>query len=276
MRIIAVDWSGAIKGARKKIHLAEVQGNTLCRIENGRNRQELIDHLIDLAATDARLALGLDFAFSFPSWFLDDRGYRSAPELWQACSAEGEGWLQACEPPFWGRPNRPCPRDLPTLLRRSEASIGAIAGIRPKSAFQVGGAGAVGTGSIRGMALLPRLAAAGFSIWPFSSSQLPLIIEIYPRVLTGAVNKSSRTDREDYMRRLYPVVTGTILNQAVANEDAFDAAVSALVMAAHVEAFKNLDSGDDATERLEGRIWQPATAARSEQSERAGPHELDS
>ena len=57
--------------------------------------------------------------------------------------------------------------------------------------FQIGGAGAVGTGSIRGMPHLLTLADSGFTIWPFVSGGLPTVVEIYPRALTGPVNKGS-------------------------------------------------------------------------------------
>src|SRR5947207_2673911 len=80
----------------------------------------------------------------------------------------------------------------PTLeehLRRTDRDVPGIGGIRPKSVFQIGGAGAVGTGSIRGMSLLKRLSDAGFAVWPFDSAQFPLVVEIYPRLLTGSVKK---------------------------------------------------------------------------------------
>ena len=44
-RVIAVDWSGAKTGARRKMWLAEVCGGRLQRLESGRDRCELIEHL---------------------------------------------------------------------------------------------------------------------------------------------------------------------------------------------------------------------------------------
>ena len=75
-------------------------------------------------------------------------------------------------------------------FRRTEATIAAVGGIRPKSTFQIGGAGSVGTGSVRGFPILARLRAGGFTIWPFDVAPTPPVaVEIYPRALTGAVVK---------------------------------------------------------------------------------------
>jgi hypothetical protein len=42
---IAVDWSGAARGAERRIWLAEVAGGRLVRLECGRSRAELVRHL---------------------------------------------------------------------------------------------------------------------------------------------------------------------------------------------------------------------------------------
>ena len=61
---------------------------------------ELGDHLL---SRPAQAAIGLDFGFSFPTWYLRPARCRSAPELWAHVAEHGEAWLAACEPPFWGR-----------------------------------------------------------------------------------------------------------------------------------------------------------------------------
>jgi hypothetical protein len=48
-----------------------------------------------------------------------------------------------------------------------------------------------------------------------------------------------------------------MLERAAGSEDAFDAAVSALVMAAHIEEIEALQQTADPIELLEGRIWVP-------------------
>ena len=104
MRLFAVDWSGARVAAQRRIWLAEVRGGALVRLEDGRSREQLGDFLLAEAERDPRLVVGLDFAFSLPSWFLAERGVRGAPELWGCIEREGERLLAECRPPFWGRP----------------------------------------------------------------------------------------------------------------------------------------------------------------------------
>ena len=162
-RVIAVDWSGAKTGAKSRIWLAEVCDGRLTRLESGRTRQELVKHLIAEAARDADLVVGLDFAFSFPHWFAKREDATSVEECWTLVAEKGEDWLRKCPPPFWGKPGKPKP-DLPEdgHYRRTERCAARAEGANPKSVFQIGGAGAVGTGSIRGMPHLAHLAAKGF------------------------------------------------------------------------------------------------------------------
>lgn len=217
-RVIAVDWSGARTGAKSKIWLAEVRGGRLARLESGRDRDEVVEHLIEVARADPDLVVGLDFAFSFPRWFAEKSGAPPIQELWSLVAEQGEDWLHKCPPPFWGKPGKPRP-DLPEHhlhYRRTERQAAEMKGATPKSVFQIGGAGAVGTGSIRGMPHLARLAAAGFAIWPFheirrrarsasAARRPPLVIEIYPRLLTGEVIKSDFEQRHKYLTNLTTV-----------------------------------------------------------------------
>ena len=86
------------------------------------------------------------------------------------------------------------------------------------------------------MAALHRLTGAGFRIWPFDPMALPLVVEIYPRVLTGPVRKNRPSERERYLGRV--PMRPDLGRLAAASEDAFDAAVSAAVMAARVEELR--------------------------------------
>ena len=255
-RFIAVDWSGAKAGARSAIWLAEARDGRLARLERGRDRCEVVEHLIAAAASDPDLVVGLDFAFSFPLWFTEKVGARSVQELWSVVAEEGEQWLGRCEDPFWGRPGRRRPKLL-EQLRRTEREASGPVGANPKSVFQIGGAGAVGTGSIRGMPYLLALRRAGFSIWPFHDPARPLVIEIYPRLLTGPVVKSREAERSTYLARHLPRIGGALAGAAASSEDAFDAAVSAVVMSRHPDEIAALGRSRDPTERIEGRIWWP-------------------
>jgi hypothetical protein len=48
-----------------------------------------------------------------------------------------------------------------------------------------------------------------------------------------------------------------LLERAAGSEDAFDAAVSALVMDRHRDALSALRATTDLAEAIEGRIWRP-------------------
>lgn len=260
-RIVAVDWSGDVRHAAQKIWLAEVTANgEVVRLEAGRDQRAMTDHLIDEAQRAPELVVGLDFAFSMPAWFLTSRKLDSAPALWDLVEREGERWLATCEAPFWGRAGRSRPESQEPL-RRTEREVPDIGGIRPKSVFQINGGGSVGTGSIRGMRLLARLRRAGIAIWPFDRPHLPMAVEIYPRVLTGAVVKNSAEDRARYLETKFSDLPLWVIERAASSEDAFDALVSALVMATHAAEFTALPLPVD-ERRVEGQIWLPAESSR--------------
>ncbi len=277
--VIAVDWSGAQAGIRRKLWLAQARDGWLVRLECERTREELVTELIRCAACDSDLAVGLDFAFSFPAWFVRALGAASVSELWSRVQQHGESWLSSCQPPFWGRKGRrrpPAEGDRPAF-RRTESEHAPVAGIGPKSVFQIGGAGAVGTGSIRGMPHLARLREAGFSIWPFDPPRRPLLIEIYPRWLSGPVTKGSGAARECHIRVHCPGQPEELLERAARSDDAFDAAVSALSMAAHADLLWRLEEPrgpEQEIYRLEGRIWRPPIDPLDPGSVLRGPKNL--
>jgi Protein of unknown function (DUF429) len=253
MRVLAVDWSGKLKRAEEFLWLAEVRDGELVSLQNGRSRGQLVEHVITIAEDDQQTVVGLDFAFSFPKWWCDVRGWRDPQDVWAAMSADGERLLDMCEAPFWGRPGKPNPHPLDRSYRRTERDDTKSA----KSVFQIGGAGAVGTGSVRGMVHLSTLAQHGFSIWPFAPIAWPRVVEIYPRALTGAVNKSSWSERHTFVRNHFPDQTATLLERAAGSEDAFDATVSALVMAKHKDQLAALTATEDPYLAIEGKIWCP-------------------
>ena len=256
MRVIAVDWSGAVQGAADRIWLAEVEEGRVARLENGRRREALVAHLIDLSRDTDRVVVGLDFAFSLPAWFAEERGLLSARAVWDRARLESEQWLRSCEPPFWGREGRSRP-EMREHFRLTEREAESVAGVRPKSVFQIAGAGAVGTGSLRGMPFLAQLQDAGFAIWPFDESRTATVVEIYPRLLTGSVVKSDPEARHAYLRARFPDLDSEIARRAASSEDAFDAMVSALVMWRHRDELRTLAPATDETTRLEGGIWVP-------------------
>lgn len=253
MQIIAVDWSGRAKGPAESLWRAEVRDGRLTELRNGLGRGELIAKLLELGEAEPRTVIGLDFAFSFPAWWCKEKGWSGGEEVWSAMGEEGEELLDGCNDPFWGRPGKRNPHPNARLYRQTERDED---GTRPKSVFQIGGAGAVGTGSIRGMPHLLTLAENGFGIWPFTEGW-PRVVEIYPRSLTGPVNKGRWSARHDYLFERFPEQPRDLLERAAGSEDAFDAAVSALVMRAHDAELRALGPSVDPAERVEGKIWRP-------------------
>ncbi|GHE77516.1 hypothetical protein GCM10017786_03720 [Amycolatopsis deserti] len=229
--------------------MAEVAGGELVRLENGRTRDEVVDWLIATATPD--LVVGMDFAFSLPAWYLRERGL-TARGLWAALAGEAltpvmrerglARWLAEPEPPFWRTRKADSGLRPGQEFRRTE-EVARAAGYPAKSVFQLVGAGQVGRGSLHGMRALHRLAAAGFRVWPFDPPRPPFVAEVYPRMFTGGVTKSDRAARARAVtalpERFRPIAAST--------EDAFDAAMTAIAMAAG-------DPGG-AGDALEGRIW---------------------
>ena len=294
-RVVAVDWSGDQgSGQRRKIWAGvwTASGSSSkgeLSLENGRTRVELMEWLVELAQETPRMVVGFDFTFGFPAWFMRELGIGSAPEFWQVVAdGQGEKWLHKdCEDGrFCGRvgskrhgkkPIEFCGEHAHRMLRRAETvlkvraemtdplQIAKISGIAPKSVFQIGGAGAVGTASLRGMPGLLTLRSAGFRIWPFDAPSLkkPMVVEIYTRLMTGAVNKSSEPARTAYLAKkrresaVYAGLSRRVLARARGSEDAFDALVSAMVMVEHRGDFSLLRRTKDEVFQMEGQTWVP-------------------
>ena len=249
--LVAIDWSGRSDDRGRTTWMAVIDDGMFRRLENGRSRPELRDELIRLRDRSGRLLVGIDFAFGFPRWYANANGWKRGRDIWRAAYRDGESWLASEAGPFWGRTAKR-PQYPGDTLRRTEQAVGGS----PRSIFQIGGAGAVGTGSIRGMAVLHELAEAGFAVWPFEPAGDATIIEIYPRLFTGKVVKSSaraclRHLNERYSKDELPDL---FREMAAATEDAFDAAVSVLEMGRARDALGRLPDGDT-VDRIEGRIW---------------------
>jgi hypothetical protein len=258
--VIAVDWSGA-RDPRGKLWLAEVQEGHVLRLDPVDSREAVVNDLVRFSERCPQGVVGIDFAFSMPAWFVRRHGCSTAGAFWDVVAEHGESWLDHCEEPFWGRPGIKRPQSI-EHFRQTELDIPG----RPKSCFQVGGAGAVGTGSLRGMPFLKRLRAAGFAIWPFDPPKPPLVVEIYPRLLTGPIVKSQAPRRREYLAVHWPQLRGDLLDRAIRSEDAFDAVVSAFVMDRDRALFSLLPAEVDEARRLEGVIWAPSSVATAPRS----------
>ncbi len=269
VRCIAVDWSGAIDRGyqRKHIWLAEAEAGGLIRLENRQIRDDVVATLVNEIQPGGPVAIGLDFAFSFPQWYLQRRNRQNVRALWDLAAEEGEQWLAGDTWPFWGRPGRfrTHPENLTMDLRFRETDAEQMGRGQPKSVFQVNGGGAVGTGTIRGIPALARLQDAGATIWPFDAPERGRsnVIEIYPRLFYGreVTTKDSaegRDSRQRYLALHYALLERRWRDSMVGSGDAFDAGVSALVMNANSGDLQRLQQAAEPRRLLEGEIWSPA------------------
>jgi hypothetical protein len=264
-------------------------------LEGGRTREELIGWLVEMARETPRMVVGVDCCFSFPAWFLEEHGCATVFEFWEKVAAgKGEEWLhrECGDARFWGvagsrrtgkRPEEFCGDGLRRMMRSTDYEnkiavrveggdaerAAKMFGITPKSPFQIGGSGSVGTGSLRAMPWLMKLREVGFRVWPFESSSLekdrprPLVVEIYTRLLTGPVKKSNAEARLAYLRAkkktdaAYAGLSRGVLEKAQGSEDAFDALVCCVEMVRWRGEFAGLRATRDAVLRLEGETWRP-------------------
>ncbi len=242
-RAVAVDWSGALSPAtqRSTIWAASAVDGTLVGLSAGRTRDETIAWLAGLSGS---VVIGLDFGFSFPEWWLTAQGIRSGCEAWALAAVSGEEWLATCPSPFWGRPGSRRPNGVP-IYRRTELGLRGVT-----SVFQIGGAGAVGTGSIRGMPGLAALSSAGFAVWPFDdwATDRPVVAEVWPRLAMGSVVKSSAAARAAWVASWPDVAPWS--DAVVSSPDAFDAACAARWLS--VDSWS--PGATDEIDRLEGRV----------------------
>ncbi len=308
-RLVAVDWSGDKgPGQKKKIWAGvwtrggrgKVAGGTV-RLETGRTRAQLVDWLIAMAAKTPRMVVSIDCCFSYPAWFLREHGCATVFDFWRhVASGEGERWLcdasESRDVRFWGKPHkRPAMfsgEGYASMMRATdwenkvafgggdEARAALMRGITPKSPFQIGGSGSVGTGSLRAMEWLLALHEAGFRVWPFEDAALspgpthhgetvmpraqPLLVEMYTRLLTGPVAKSNEAARTAYLKRrgfeepgLYGALPRSVAAGARGSEDGFDALVCCVEMVRWQAEFAGLRATADERLRLEGITWRP-------------------
>ena len=295
-RLIAIDWSGRIDAAGQRRHIyAGVwtrgnDGKITVKLEAGRTRNEVADWLIELAAETPPMVVSIDCCFSYPAWFLEEHHCATVFDFWKHVAAgQGERWLAreavdiARDERFWGKPHKRPAEFSGENLRRSlrftdwdnkiaqsgtdgdPLRAAKMRGITPKSPFQIGGSGSVGTGSLRAMPFLLRLREAGFRVWPFegASPRRPLVVEMYTRLMTGPVTKSNPVARKAYLlarRRqdpLFAAVPRAVFRTAEASEDAFDALISTMEMVRHAGEFAGLKPTRDPALRLEGITWRP-------------------
>ena len=207
-RIVVLEWSAAGRPTRgaESIWIGDDRG----LLANPPTRMEAHHLLQGLAEPGTRLLIGADFAFGHPSGLARQiTGRADALALWDHLDAQHSDDARNCSnyrdvaaglnraldaPVFWGDGRRLPTPDLPRLRppphpglaphRVTETPIPG--GPRPKSPFQLAGAGAVGAQSLTGIPWLNRLRQrAGTAVWPFQPWQDAELVlaEVYPSML---------------------------------------------------------------------------------------------
>ena len=256
-----VDWSGgADTGPRPRkdaIWAAVWRAEQLEPAVYLRNRALALDWLSALVAAEAaagrRLLVGLDFPFGYPAGFAARVTGRADPlALWDWLAAAldalpaGEGRFDLAAAlnrrfpgtgPFWFNGLR---RDIPDLPRQGRVVGGHGLPLRRAaeaqapgafSPWQMGGAGAVGSQTITGMASLSRLRrlhGAEIAVWPFEPLDRPVVLaEIWPSLLREAVAATIRHEGETIRDRAQVSVMARVVAAAQAN-GALDAVLAAV------------------------------------------------
>lgn len=210
-RILIVDWSAAGKPCRgaNSIWIGSDAGDAANPETRQRAWKMLGCQLSRARKAGHRVLIGVDFAFGHPAGLAAMvTGQGRAMALWDHLSAlhHDDGTnasnyrdiaaqmnRQIGQAVFWGNGRKAQIADLPRLkppvhpdLRDHRATETAITGARPKSAFQLAGAGSVGAQSLTGIPWLARLRdRQDARVWPFQDWQdAPVVLaEVYPSII---------------------------------------------------------------------------------------------
>lgn len=223
--VVVVDWSGGNdRGPHPKkdaIWAAVVRGDRAEAPHYLRNRAAADDWLCNLftheLAAGRRVLAGFDFPFGYPDGFAARVvGSPDPLALWNWYRDNLDDWprgnnrfalaarLNARFPgigPFWFNA---LAKDIPGLPRKGRARHGHGMCERRLcerhaggafSCWQLGGAGAVGSQAITGMAALARLRArfgGAIAVWPFQPLAAPIaLVEVWPSLYAEAVRAAS-------------------------------------------------------------------------------------
>lgn len=217
-RILILDWSAAGRPKRGRDSIW-IGGDRIAPL-NPETRQRawklLRCQLSRAGRAGERVLIGADFAFGHPAGLAERiTGRAGALALWDHLALHHEDDdrnrsnyrdIAAAmnrdlgRALFWGNGRkiqipdlprrRPDPWDEFPAHRVTEAAQGAL---RPKSTFQLAGAGAVGAQSLTGIPWLNRLRQRpGASVWPFEpcGTSRVVLAEVYPSMIAEALRRA--------------------------------------------------------------------------------------
>ncbi len=272
-----LDWSAA-RGRRRGgdsiwLGLAGPQGETAENLATRTAAEARLAALIAASlAGGERLLVGADFAFGYPRGLataLTGSGEALAVWDWLAArvreTADHGSTYRAVaaeinarfpgQGPFWGNGERAETPGLPRfrpplpagLANHRATEIAARDGrIRPKSVWQLAGAGAVGAQALTGIPVLARL-RAGFApsvaVWPFEPAGAPVVLaEVYPSLLARDVAAAAdpATARDEVQVRLLSRALLRLSDQAMLAPlfERGDAGEGAILGAGHAPALR--------------------------------------
>ena len=229
-RVAVLDWSssGVPKLGKDSIWLGLAQ-NGQVQAENHATRtaayQALHQLVAETLAAGETLLLGVDFSLGYPQgfgqalmgddspfavwgWMADHitDSHSNAHNLRMVAAQANAAF--AGDGPFWGNGAK---ADIPGLPRKKPRLAAGLAefrateqaarktGLRPKSCWQLAGAGAVGAQAMVGLHWLEKLrqAFAGqVAVWPFEQPTAPIVIvEVYPALFDQDVAAAMAQDR---------------------------------------------------------------------------------
>lgn len=231
VRIVVVDWSAnsTPKTGRDSVWIADLDvAGSEVRTANVSTRSAATDLLVELATRPGRCLLGVDFSLGFPAGTAAALGLIGTPweQMWRLLSStidddarnannrftvasELNRRISPGPGPFWGCPPAQAGDHLTTTKvpchplpqwRTVEAEL-RTRGQRPFSAWQLLGAGAVGSQSLLGVPAMDRfvraVAATGrtIDVWPFTCGlAVPtadtVLVEVWP-TLVGLADVST-------------------------------------------------------------------------------------
>ena len=268
-----MNWSGQadIAGQRRAIWTATARDGALTSLATGRDRREAVGAVLDALAAEPATIVGLDFAFSWPRWYLDARGLGEAEGAWEQAATLAPLASRDLPRPFWGagiRPLREAGLDAREAYRVTEqAADAASAGARvePSTRAATGPSASSRSAGCRSCAICWR---AGAAVWPFDApaGTAPVVAEIFPRMIARGLAPPSAGRGAAFRARVVGALPEAALgrvagarDRTLASQDAFDAAVSAIALSRDPAAGLTAPAGEPVCR--EGWIWGVRPAA---------------
>ena len=274
-RCVAVDWSGRANesGQLANIWVAEAVRNDLIRLRSGLTRDEVTEWLVELVRAGEPVIIGLDFAFSFPQWYLEHRQLGGGTRALGPSRTRGRGVAERQYLSLLGpagqvqeNPGMTCGDD-PNSGKQTKTD--RVFDQCPFSRFMEGEQSAQGPSAACRHS--PRLRDAGAAIWPFNDANpgRATVVEIYPRLfygmrLTNNGSVQGRNHRANFLEERYPHLGQHWKDAMTGNDNAFDAGVSALAMSQHAGELCRLQGAAEPPYSVEGDIWPPRNLVNPE------------